>query len=217
MTFSSILGCDDIGVVILAAGFSRRMEAFKPLLPMGTTTVIAQTIDTFQQAGLSRIWVVTGYRGEEVETCLADREVVCVRNEQYEEGMFSSLKTGTQRLGRDLRGFFVMPADMPLVQPATLRALLAAFACGSSEVFYPVCDGRRGHPPLLSVKLREPLLAWQGEGGLRAFLKQYQWRSAEVAVADEGILLDLDNKEDYLRAMNQVDGIQESEFRRFQI
>jgi CTP:molybdopterin cytidylyltransferase MocA len=190
----------EIGAIILAAGFSTRMQAFKPLLPLGTVTVIERTLDSFQQAGFERIWVVTGHRGAEIEARLADRKVVCVHNEHFQDGMFSSLQAGVQELGRDLQGFFVMPADMPLVQPTTLRALGEAFEHRSNAIFYPVCHKRRGHPPLLSMQLADRILAWHGDGGLRAFLKPYQDTSVEVPVADEGVLLDLDHQGDYLAA-----------------
>ena len=51
---------NEVAAIILAAGQSSRMSAFKPLLPFGKTTVIDQCVDNFRQAGVVTIIVVAG-------------------------------------------------------------------------------------------------------------------------------------------------------------
>ena len=52
--------------VILAAGFSSRMEGeFKPLLPLGTETIIERVVRLFQGNGIDDIRVVIGHRRAE--------------------------------------------------------------------------------------------------------------------------------------------------------
>ncbi|RPI60730.1 MAG: nucleotidyltransferase family protein [Planctomycetaceae bacterium] len=190
-----------LGAVVLAAGYSRRMGAFKPLLPFGSGTILEQTIDNLRQAGIEHPVVVTGHRSEEITLLLARKGLDTVFNPDFEDGMFSSLQAGIKMLTPETRAFFVQPGDMPLIRPDTLRSLAESFKRQPAIVSYPVFNGRRGHPPLLAVELTESLSTWKGQGGLRAFLQPYRDRAGETAVNDEGILLDLDNQDDYLRAM----------------
>ena len=64
-------------------------------------------------------------------------------------------------------------------------------------MLYPRFAGKRGHPPLIARRLFGEILAGDGEGGLRALLARHE--AADVDVADEGILLDMDTPEDYQR------------------
>ena len=41
--------------IVLAAGYSSRMGEFKPLLPLGETTVLERIITLFQDAGVSEL------------------------------------------------------------------------------------------------------------------------------------------------------------------
>ena len=59
--------------LILAAGMSSRMGSFKPLMPLRGKTLIENSIDSMLLSGVSRVVVVLGYRGEEVERILRSR------------------------------------------------------------------------------------------------------------------------------------------------
>ena len=57
----------EVAAILLAAGRSQRMGAFKPLLPFGETTVIRRCIQNLRQAGVEDIVVVLGHRAEELQ------------------------------------------------------------------------------------------------------------------------------------------------------
>ena len=61
--------------ILLAAGRSERMGAFKPLLPFGETTVIHSCIDNLREAGVEDIVFVLGHRAEELQ---ADRCAISI-------------------------------------------------------------------------------------------------------------------------------------------
>ena len=54
------------GAIIVAAGCSSRMGSFKPLLPLGTNTIIRRVVRLIDTVA-DEIVVVTGYRGEDLE------------------------------------------------------------------------------------------------------------------------------------------------------
>lgn len=185
--------------IILAGGYSMRMKEFKPLLPLGDATIIENTIQVFQQAGVKDITVVIGYRAEDLKAVLEPLRIKWVYNENYHQGMYSSVVVGVNSLSPNAGGFFLLPADMPIVKPGTIKELISVNNCGEYDIIYPIYNGHRGHPPLISASLFFPIKNWDGGdgGGLRALLSQYQNNVTHVEVNDEGILTDIDNPEDY--------------------
>lgn len=188
-----------ISAIILSAGYSSRMGEFKPLLPLGDTTVIERAVDLFRGAGISDIHVVVGHRAEDLLPMLTRMQVRPVVNDRYRDGMFSSIVTGVASLNDDVEAFFLLPVDIPLVRVETVSTLVRAYRNGTSGIVYPVCNGKRGHPPLIAYRYRDEILEWKGEGGLKPVLARNSDDSLDVETGDEGILNDMDTPEDYDR------------------
>lgn len=185
----------DITAFILAAGYSSRMGKLKPLLPLGPVTALERSVQLFLGAGIEDVRVVVGYRAEDLTPLLRRLNVRWIVNERFREGMLSSVKAAATSLESSKKAFFLLPADIPLVRPGTVTDLLSANEEHASDVLYPCFFGKRGHPPFISAALRSGILAWNGEDGLRSFLQQSRFRSVDVEVADEHILLDMDSPE----------------------
>jgi len=191
--------------IVLSAGFSERMGDFKPLMMLGGMTILERVIRLFQSTGVSRIHAVVGHRADEL-TALIDRcGARSVVNERYAEGMFSSVAAGVSSLDEATEAFFVLPVDIPLVRPATLRALLQAFPSGTAAICHPAFGGRRGHPPLIGGHHIRSILEWREEGDLGALLTRLERHAVDVAVIDEFIHQDLDRPEDYRRMADRLE------------
>lgn len=187
----------DIAVLIIAAGYSSRMHDFKPLLPLGQTSALQRLIQTYQAHGLRHIYVVTGHRHEEIEEALKNEEVTFVHNEAYDKGMFSSIQKGVSAIDEHLNAFYMHPVDIPLVKGQSLERLYEAYAREEKGVIYPTFLGRKGHPPLISMKYKEHIVASGGEGGLKKVLEAFNDDALYVPVCDQAVLMDMDTKEDY--------------------
>lgn len=186
-----------LGTIIVAAGYSSRMQKFKPLLPLKDKTVIENTIDSFLEAGVNNIIVVLGHNADLIKPILEQKKVKWVYNPNYDEGMYTSIKVGVEELDHNLEGFFMMPADIPFVKPETVKLISKVFLESEQLIVYPVKDGRRGHPPLISTKLSHDILSYDGTGGLKALLNRFNSEAYHLEVEDEGILIDLDTFETY--------------------
>jgi molybdenum cofactor cytidylyltransferase len=173
---------------------------------LGSETVIERVIGLFRRAGIADITVVLGHRADSIASLMEGRGVRLAVNDRYDEGMFSSIQTGVAKISRTQRAFFLLPVDIPLVTPETLAALISAFREGEIDVCRPCFRGRHGHPPLISTALIPAIVDFERPGGLRALLAQYTTRTADVAVDDPGILLDLDTRDDYEAALKGLDG-----------
>jgi molybdenum cofactor cytidylyltransferase len=189
-----------IAGIIPAAGYSSRLGLFKPLLPTDTSLVIEGSVHTFQQSGVEDIRVVVGHKADLLISVLARLGVKTIMNPDYDRGMYTSVQAGVRSLEDEIQAFFLLPADYAFVSAETIRSLLRAYEGSSFEVIYPVYRGERGHPPLISAKLRGLILAVEPEGGLKGLLEREAHDSAEIQVDDEGILIDLDSEEDYQKA-----------------
>jgi molybdenum cofactor cytidylyltransferase len=188
---------NQFSALILSAGYSSRMPAFKPLLPVGDTTAVERAVRLFQKADAADICVVTGHNADQVRQALGQTHVTIAHNPDYAQGMFSSVLAGLSALDKNNAAFFVLPVDIPLVRLATVRRLADTWSAGQADILYPVFTGRRGHPPLIRMSLARKIQTWTGDGGLRGFLHQHEDRALEVQVADQGILLDMDTWDRY--------------------
>jgi molybdenum cofactor cytidylyltransferase len=198
-----------IAAIVLAAGYSSRMGEFKPLLPLGETTVLERVVALFKCAGIEDVRVVVGHRLNDLLPLLERLHARPLLNDRYQDGMFSSVVTGVRSLEPEIDAFFLLPVDIPLVKRHTLDILLGAYPKDNSCILYPGFFGKRGHPPLIPGCHRNGILAWHGEGGLKSYLARYEADALLVEIADEAILADMDTPEDYHRlcAMWQRRGI----------
>lgn len=188
--------------IILAGGYSSRMGDFKPLLPLGGSTLLDHSIALYHDCGMDDVMVVTGYRQQEVSSIAQRAGARTVHNANFTDGMFSSILAGIRQLGAQNTNFFLHPVDIPLVRRGTIKLLLDAQNQATAKISYPQFAGRRGHPALFPARLG-PMIAeqTQPDGGLRTFLAQIENKHPkwirDVAVADANILLNMNTPDDY--------------------
>jgi len=139
---------------------------------------------------------VAGHRGGELTAALEGVSCRVAINTRYREGMLTSIQVGVRELKGRCDAFFVLPVDIPLVRPLTIRRLMERFDERSSLICHPVAESGRGHPPLIDSSLTGELLACTAAGGLKVFLEGYADRSVDVPVADAWIRRDVDTDED---------------------
>lgn len=184
----------ETAALIVAAGMSSRMGDFKPMLTIGEMSIAERVVTTFQQAGIGRIVVITGYQAELLEHHLAGRGIVFLRNERYRETqMFDSACIGLSYLRGKCDRVLFTPVDIPLFTAATVRVLLSSDA----PLACPVCEGRTGHPTMISADLIDGILADAGENGLQGAFSRCGVMMEQVPVSDPGVLHDADTPADY--------------------
>lgn len=191
------MGCSEIVAIILAAGYSKRMHGFKPLLDLGGRPVIARIITTFIVAGIYDVRVVTGYNREELIPVLKNLGVKAVHNDRFDSGMFSSIQTGVNSLEPEVKAFFILPADIPLVRPRTIRRLAENYMGNQGKILIPCYRDRKGHPPLIASSFRKIIMGYTGDKGLKEALRPAEDNIMPIPVEDENILFDMDSLADY--------------------
>lgn len=180
-------------VVVLAAGRGSRFEGpgHKLSQPLIDATVLGTTLTRVIESGLPLVVVTTEALAPEAARLVAQRDVVLLPVYEAQRGMARSIVAGVSARA-DAPGWLILPGDMPLVQPNTLREVAAALPGHACVV--PYHAGRRGHPVGFSAELFSELMALSGDEGARRLLMRYPSRSLEVA--DAGVLIDIDTEGD---------------------
>jgi molybdenum cofactor cytidylyltransferase len=101
------------------------------------------------------------------------------------------------------RGWLVLPGDLPLVRPGTLRAVAAALG-GGAEVVVPLHDGRRGHPVGFGPACGAGLMRLSGPAGAAAVLRAHT--VLELPTDDAGVVTDIDTVADLREAARRLSG-----------
>jgi CTP:molybdopterin cytidylyltransferase MocA len=184
-----------ISAVLLAGGASARHGRNKLTLPLGDKTVIQKSADAFDALHLKEIIIVTGFYHDDIRSLTFGPRVRIVRNEDHGLGMSASVRCGLSSLKEKIKGVFVCPADMPLIRSATLVSLLHSF--DGEHAVVPRYGGKRGHPVLLSWKMATWCLDHAIDRVLPEVLDNFKTYVIEIDVDDEGVVVDLDQPEDY--------------------
>jgi choline kinase len=101
--------------ILLAAGSGRRLGRPSPkcLVDIGGMTLLTRALWALAGAGVTKVWVVVGYRheliAEELRQQPASVSVVCVKNEAFLRGSIRSLWTAREAMSGEV---LVMDADV---------------------------------------------------------------------------------------------------------
>lgn len=180
--------------VVLAAGGGSRFvesggEGHKLLAPYLGRTVIEWSIETAAAAGLATVYVVRGVTDLPVPPLAGD--VVFVRNDQWRDGMATSLQAGIARARQDGHAAVVVGlGDQPLVQSDAWKRVAAAT---TSPIAVATYKGERGNPVRLSSMVW-PLLPRTGDEGARVVMRRRP--DLVVEVPCPGRSADIDTVED---------------------
>ncbi len=190
-----------IYAVVLAAGESRRMGEAKQLLPFGGKTVLQTVVDRLLLTRADGVLVVLGCKQEEIRQTILDRDIRIVLNPDYREGMFSSVRSGISALPHDATAFVICLGDQPWVDPDVVDRLIQVHLKSGRGIVIPTCNGKRGHPTLISIHYRDEILGLSEEHGLKPLTRGHPEDTAEEETGASEILEDIDTPQDYQEAM----------------
>jgi len=176
--------------ILLAAGASRRFGSNKLLQPLADGTPVGVTSARHLAAAVDHTLAVVRSGADPLRERLQAEGVAVVVCPHAEQGMGVSLAWGVQAAA-NASGWLIALADMPFIQPATIRAIAASLHAGA-VIAAPVCRGQQGHPVGFNKTLGEELMQLTGDRGARAILQRHAERLTLVSVPDPGIVQDID-------------------------
>jgi len=188
--------------ILLAAGFSRRFGASNKLLqPMADGRPIALAAAQNLIQAIPTCIAVVRPENTALAALLQQAGLTVLACKESEQEMADSLSAAIRfstNFEAARQGFVIALADMPYIQPATIRTI--ANSLNSSEsITIPTYHGQRGHPVGFAAKYRSELENLQGDEGARSIVKRYADAVCLLACEDAGILADIDTPQDLER------------------
>jgi CTP:molybdopterin cytidylyltransferase MocA len=193
-----------IHALILAAGRGARVGGPKALLTFEGETFLSRCARLLRRPGIERVTAVLGQDADRVrrEAGLAP-DVHVVVNERHADGMLTSILAGLDEAeAAGAAAVLVHPVDHPLIEPATVEAVVAALQEGAA-IAVPSHGGRRGHPAGFARSTWAALRAATPDEGARGVLARHpEW--IEHVPGDEDCLVGVNTKEDYERLRRRM-------------
>ncbi len=190
------MGSDPIFGILLAAGSSTRFGGFKLMHPIDGMPMCEKSA-LAMKAALGAVLVAVRPGSPCVPTLSGQSGIQVLECGRAAEGMGGTLADALAALPTPAGGYVVALADMPFMQPDSIRLVAAALRGGASLVA-PVYRGQRGHPVGLAAAHRAELLALTGDSGARAILKREEARITLIEVDDPGVVRDIDTPADLI-------------------
>lgn len=187
----------EIWGIILAAGESKRMGSPKMLMPFKGKTIIENVIGTVLKSGVDKTIVVLGSVSADIRQLIDHMPVKCCLNENYQQGMLSSVKCGFRNLPEKYDAAIIFLGDQPMVEIPVINSLIDAYRNSGKGIVIPVTGNKRGHPLLIDSKYRNEVENLDMGGGLNVLAEIYSYDVTEVDVNTTSILKDIDTIDDY--------------------
>jgi CTP:molybdopterin cytidylyltransferase MocA len=186
--------------VLLAAGDGSRLGQPKALVSVGGRTLAERGVSMLLAGGADPVIVVTGAAAVDLPG------VLIVRNADWRTGMGSSMAAGLRAVPDNCGAAVLALADQPLVGPAAVQRLIAAFTTGASVAV----AGYGGQPrnPVLLAREHWPqaIDLAVGDVGARPFLRAHPELVTLVECADTGRPDDVDTPDDLAVVTRLVGG-----------
>ena len=186
--------------VVTAAGSAERFGGKKLLAPIDGEPLLDHTIRSLLEGGVTEVIVVVGTDARrELErdvNAMNDPRVRPVENPDPSRGMFSSIQVGVATANGD--ALVVLPGDMPYVRPETVSAVIAKYR-ERRAIVSPRYKGKRGHPVVMPLSLRDEIAATAPTANLHEVIKHHQDERVDLEVEDAGVVRDVDTPADLER------------------
>jgi molybdenum cofactor cytidylyltransferase len=194
---------EQCGIIILAAGESKRLGNPKQLLSFGGNTLLARVAATASASGLYPVIAVLGANAEKMKSALNIPGIQVVNNDNWQEGMASSIRKGLtsmMELFPQVDGVILLVCDQPYLHHGLIKKLIEAQRNADLPSAAAYYGGKLGTPALFHKHLFSDLMSLSGDKGARKMLERNRQNVVEVEF-ERGIV-DIDTQEDYERLLN---------------
>jgi molybdenum cofactor cytidylyltransferase len=187
-----------IGLIILAAGASTRMGTPKQLLAYRGCTLIRHMAEVAIASVCQPIAVVLGAKAERIKPEISQLPIQIVENQQWEEGMSTSIRVGLEALlamNPNLDAVAIALCDQPFVSSPTLERIVEAYRLTGKPIIASEYSGTLGVPVLFNRTLFSELMTLKSTEGAKKLIKKHIHEVFSVPFPEGAI--DIDTPKDY--------------------
>lgn len=194
---------NNIGVLIMAAGSSRRFGQPKQLVQYKGRSLIRHAVETVTNSGLKEILVVVGHAHELIADELKGLSCEIIYNRGHVEGIGGSIRYGLGKLldkEPGIQAVLIVHADQPLITTKHICDLLHCYRPSESLIIATAYAGTLGVPVLMDKDYFDELLNLTGDQGGKKIVEGHLNNVIEVPLPHAAIDIDtLDDFEDLLK------------------
>jgi molybdenum cofactor cytidylyltransferase len=194
---------DDIPVVLLASGLSRRMGRDKMMIDILGRPLILYTLEKYRKVFREIIIVISP--NTDLVSLVAKEVSKLAINSRPEEGISRSIRIGLSCLPASTQGFILALGDQPLVSLKTFRKIVRAFLESKADAVVPLYKGIRGNPVIFRHSMKEKLLSsLKGDRGARDIIDKNSERTVFIETNDPGVRVDVDTPADVEKLVSLI-------------
>ncbi|MBF0483957.1 MAG: nucleotidyltransferase family protein [Candidatus Omnitrophica bacterium] len=178
-----------ISTILLAAGLSSRFGSPKPLVKFNNEHLIILQQQLLLDAGVDEIIVVLGAFYSEIKPYVFNhKRIKLVYNKDYKFGQTSSFKAGLSTISQKSSGIMLFPVDYPVIKKQTIINLMDVFKSEHPQILIPVFNGKKGHPPIFDISLKNDFERLNIKEGLNTVAWAHAAEIKILDVDDQGVI-----------------------------
>ena len=182
--------------IVLAAGASTRFGSPKQLVRISGRPLLHTAVTHASEVTGSALIVVLGSGAAELGALLKHSPGSIVINQEWREGLASSIRAGIARLPLTCAGALLLLADQAAVSADDLKRLAGTWRKQPQYIAAALYSGTVGVPAIFPRSLFPELMQLRGDAGARALLRRNAERVVRVPMPSAAI--DVDTPEDLL-------------------
>ena len=195
-----------IGVVILAAGSSSRLGYPKQLVEFNGITLLQHSIDIAESLEFDAKILVLGAREDEINKKIDCRNFEVVINENWEEGMSTSIRKGLSealKLEKELEHVLILLSDQPLVTREKIEELIRVQLNGNKPATFSEYAGEPGVPAIFSREIFSDLEKLKGDQGAKKLIYENDFQFGTVKFENGNFDVDTTADVELLKQMEE--------------
>lgn len=188
------------GLILLAAGPSNRMGQPKQLLLYQGKTLLERMLQAASGSVYEQVIVVLGAYSESMEKLIDPSKATIVQNNNWEEGIASSIRSGLTALiagPNHIDAAVFIVCDQPFVSTALLNKLAQKMEETGTKIIASAYGGTVGTPALFDKSFFPALLKLQGHDGAKKIIMEERENMGTVSFPMGDF--DIDTLADYER------------------
>lgn len=193
-----------IGIVVLAAGGSNRMQAPKQLLKFEGKTLLRRAALSAIESVCKPVLVVLGANFERTNTEVGSLPVETCFNRNWQTGLSSSIKMGIENLLKiepGISAVIITLADQPFVTANHINGFAEKFYQSKSPVIGAEYGGTIGAPALFAREIFDDFFELSGDQGAKRILEKR--REALETIRLPEAAFDIDTPQDFINLKSQ--------------
>lgn len=197
-----------ISAILLAAGESKRMEGENKLIKeINGIPLIKHAIKNILGSAIDELIIILGHEKSLIENIITkNKKIKFIYNENYKNGISSSIKIGLNHISKNSEAFFICLGDMPNVNQNIYNKLIKSkynynkklISDRKKEIIIPVFEEKEGNPILFSKFMKEKIFSKIDNFKIEKIIETNKNKILYVPIQNTGITLDFNTQKDFI-------------------